>query len=83
MARKLSAKQIAVLKNYPSYSDIEDLPMDVQEELENLNDYETLRQDANRFLYDQWTRNTIVGGDQIKLKFLLDRILARGSLTIK
>ena len=54
MARKLSAKQIAILKNYSDCTDFNDLPLDVQEELERYNDYETLVQDTNRFLSDQF-----------------------------
>ena len=54
MARKLSSKQIAILKNHSDCMDFNDLPLDVQEELERYNDYETLVQDTNRFLSDQF-----------------------------
>ena len=54
MARKLSSKQIAILKNHSDVMEWADLPFDVQEELERYNDYETLIHDVNRFLGDQF-----------------------------
>lgn len=55
MARKLSAKQIAMLKGYPTIFMVDDLPQEEQDRLEKMNDYETLWQDANRFLGDQYS----------------------------
>lgn len=54
MARKLSSKQIEILKGYSDVTDFDDLPQHVQDDLEKYNDYETLYQDANRFLSDQF-----------------------------
>lgn len=51
--RHLSIAQIKVLKQYPKARDVEDLPNGVFEKLEEMNDYETLWQDVNRFLWDQ------------------------------
>lgn len=54
MARKLSAKQQRVLQKYPKIFDFDDLPSEVQTELTHINNYETLWQDATRFLSDQY-----------------------------
>lgn len=54
MARKLSSKQIAILKNHSDCTDFLDLPLDVQEELEQYNDYDLMVRDASRFLADQF-----------------------------
>lgn len=56
MARKLSAKQRALLQGYPDLFDVNDLPQEEQDRLEKMNDYETLWQDANRFLGDQYRK---------------------------
>ena len=55
MARKLSAKQIALLKSYPQFFTVDDLPKDEQGRLEKMNDCETVWQDADRFLQDQYS----------------------------
>ena len=54
MARKLSSKQVSILKNHSDVTDWGDLPFDVQEDIEHYNDYETLVHDVNRFLSDQF-----------------------------
>jgi hypothetical protein len=52
--RKLNKKQVELLKQYPDVWAVDDLPYKIRQELESLNDYETLWQDANRFLWDQY-----------------------------
>lgn len=52
--RKLTAKQKKILKEHDNCRDIEDLPYEVWEKLENINDTEILWQEANRFLADQF-----------------------------
>ena len=55
MARSLSARQKAILKNYTNVFMREDLPAGVVEDLESINDYETLYHDIDRFLGDQYS----------------------------
>ena len=52
--RKLNKKQVELLKQYPNVNGADNLPYEAWKELECLNDYETLWQDANRFLWDQY-----------------------------
>ena len=70
MARKLSAKQIAILKNHSDCTDFLDLPLDVQEELEQYNDYDLMVRDASRFLADQFYSMRNVDGS-LKHKFII------------
>ena len=56
MARSLTPGQKAILKKYPATCLWEDLPLEEQEKVLNLNDYETVLQDADRFLGDQYFR---------------------------
>lgn len=66
--RKLSGKQKKILidqfiNNNLMY--VEDMDFNSIEKLEALNDYETLYQDANRFLHNcRWTKTYF--GDKIK-----------------
>ena len=53
MARKLSVAQKKVLNRYPEVSHMDALPMDVQNTLYNLRDYETLHDDTTRYLNDR------------------------------
>jgi len=52
--RSLTAKQKAILKRYTDAFSVDDLPVGIWAEIEALHDYETLWQDANRFLSDQY-----------------------------
>jgi len=52
--RHLNKRQIDILKGYPKAFSIEDLPNEVWQRIEELNEYETLWQDVNRFLGDQY-----------------------------
>jgi hypothetical protein len=56
LMRKLTEAQKQILHRYPSVTDVADLPVRVLDELEKLNDYETLRQDTNRYLWDQFCK---------------------------
>ena len=56
MARKLSVKQRVLLQGYAHIFDVNDMPQEDQDRLEKMNDYETLWQDANRFLGDQYRK---------------------------
>jgi len=55
MSRKLSKKQIKFLddKCTQFYTDFDELPVEYQEALEKMNNYETLYQDINRYLLDK------------------------------
>lgn len=52
--RKLNKRQQQILRRYPSAFSVEDLPCGVFQELEEIHDFETLWQCANRFLADQY-----------------------------
>ena len=59
MARKLTKKQQTILINWNekekighTFVDLQDEYPEVYEKLERINDYETLWQDANRFIFD-------------------------------
>lgn len=52
--RKLTRKQKKILEEYKGCRDIDDLPFGVYEHLEEIHNYETLYQDVNRFLWDQY-----------------------------
>jgi hypothetical protein len=66
--RKLSIRQKKFLRDQFMDNNImyiEDMSFDSIEKLEALNDYETLYQDANRFLHDcRWTKTHF--SDKIK-----------------
>jgi hypothetical protein len=66
--RKLSIRQKKFLRDQfidNNIMYIEDMSFDSIEKLEALNDYETLYQDANRFLHDcRWTKTHF--SDKIK-----------------
>ena len=63
MARKLSLKQRTLLSSYTEYFDYDDLPATVRAQLVADNDYETMWQDVNRFLGDQYTAHRIASKD--------------------
>ena len=59
MARTLTKKQQTILINWnekenkgDTFVDLQDEYPEVYKELERINDYETLWQDANRFIFD-------------------------------
>ena len=52
MARKLNAKQTKILKTRTE-THWDELPWQVRQELEQLNDYEVIHHDVSRFLGDQ------------------------------
>ena len=53
--RKLTKSQKRILDMY-NVGTVEDLPNGVVEQLEKINNYEILYQDANRYLYDKFVR---------------------------
>lgn len=56
--RRLTEKQKKLLRNYPEVNGVDELPWAAWEEIQEINDYETLWQDANRFLWDQWSNQS-------------------------
>ena len=53
--RKLTKSQKRILDMY-NVGTVEDLPNGVMEQLEKINNYEILYQDANRYLHDKFMR---------------------------
>lgn len=52
--RKLMQQQKDILKQFPSITDVDALPYGVWEEVVKLGDYETIVQDADRYLWDNF-----------------------------
>jgi len=50
--RRLSKAQKKILDQHRDCTDVDDLPWDIYEILVELNEYETLWQDINRYLWD-------------------------------
>ena len=57
MARKLNKRQLKLLEPYTDCTDYDELPINIQDQLESINDYETMIHDVNRALNDQhWAK---------------------------
>lgn len=54
MARKLNKRQLTILDRYADCSHFDDLPIEARNALEDANDYETMWQDASRYLNDKY-----------------------------
>lgn len=57
MARKLNKKQIELLNENDIALEFSELPFRVKSKLIDLNDYETLISDVDRYLYDRHIKN--------------------------
>ena len=53
MPRHLTGKQKKILDQYPDAVMAEDIPNDAYDKLVTLNDYETIYQDIDRYLWDR------------------------------
>ena len=55
--RGLTKRQKELLNLYEGANHVDDLSTSVWEDLEEMNDYETLYQDTSRYLYDNYIQN--------------------------
>lgn len=54
--RRLTVKQKNILKKFKDCRDVDELPYEIWEKLQEINDTEILWQEVNRFLGDQFIK---------------------------